>query len=139
MSKELFILLIVAGLSLQHFTEAWLEDIVILLKDPKLAYGDLDDKEHARSLVFAIIAASPYGILAINQGFYWLLGALFVNRRLVFDPALKHFRKRKLRVYERKKGVDAFMARLFGINGALKEIALEAAATAGFIILQIVY
>lgn len=133
----MIVLLLVAGISVQHLAEAWLEAVVIALKDPRLAEGSLNDQEHARSLVYSIVVALPYGILALSLGFYWLLGVFLVNRRLVFDNALKVYRKRPLGHYERKKGIDAFLARIFGQRGALIEVVLEAAATAGFIIIQL--
>lgn len=139
MSQEMIVLLLVAGISVQHLAEAWLEAVVIALKDPRLAEGSLNDQEHARSLVYSIIAAAPYGAIALSMGFIWLLGAFLVNRRLIFDNALKGFRRprRPLGVYERKKGIDAFLARIFGQRGALIEAGLEAAATAAFVIIQL--
>lgn len=136
MSGQLIVLLLVAGISVQHMAEAWLEAIVIDLKDPRLAESRQNEQEHARSLVYSIIVAAPYAVIAVALGLYWLLGAFLVNRRLVFDNALKLYRRRPLNLYERKKGIDGFLAKVFGQRGALIEAALEAAATAGFIVIQ---
>lgn len=137
MSQELYILLLIAVLIAQNVAEAWLEDIVIKIKDPRYATSRLNEVEHRRSMVWAMVATVPYLAAVIWAGFYWLIGFIVINRRLVFDTALKLYRKRPLRVYERKRGIDGFMARILGTNGALTEIALEAAASAGFVILHL--
>jgi hypothetical protein len=112
------------------FLEAYLEVVVIALKDGKLKdYETLNRKEHNRSFFLAASILAPFISVAIYCGFYALIPAILVSRRLIFDPVLKVFRKRRLVKYEGGGPVDAFCARLFGAEGAAWEIACEATLT----------
>lgn len=108
------------------FLEAYLEVIVIALKNGSLSnYDSLNRKEHVRSAMFAAGILSPFVLTAIFFHFYWLIPAILINRRLVFDPMLKIMRKRTMRKYEGTGPVDQAFSRIFGIEGALWEIVCE--------------
>jgi hypothetical protein len=108
-----------------NWVEAWLEDVVILLKDPKAKlYKRYNQQEHQRSFIYAALVCVPFLATAISCGWYGLLPAILVNRRLVFDFGLKLFRNKPLFTYEGDGPVDAFFKRLFGAQGAWKELAI---------------
>lgn len=117
--------IIIALLSVINFAEAWLEEVVILLKDPNLPnYKELNKREHWRSGVYAVILTIPFILAAIYFHLFWLIPAIITNRRLVFDNGLKYFRKRKLFRYEGDGPIDSFFRNLFGEYGAWKEICI---------------
>lgn len=136
-SKQVLCFYLLAMPTVIFLAEAWLEVIVLQLKyNPPIR---LDQQEHFRSGVLACLVLSPFVACACLNGLYWLLPALLVNRRMVFDPALKLLRKpcRRLYKYEGTGPVDAFCTKIFGRNGAGIEISLELAATAGCLITQL--
>lgn len=123
-----------------NYAEAWLEEVVILLKDPyHEKYVELNKQEHFRSLALAILIATPFAAIAIFMQWYWLLPAIAVNRRLVFDFALKKFRGRKLWLYEGNAPVDNFFKNLFGVNGAKKEFIMECIITVLSVTMAIIF
>lgn len=129
-NRTLVAALLIAIPSITFFLEAYLEVIVIALKNGSLKdYDSLNKKEHSRSAMFATAILSPFIGVAVLFHFYWLIPAILVNRRLVFDPMLKIMRKRRLQAYEGTGPVDRAFSRLFGTNGALWEIACEFAFT----------
>lgn len=132
-------LILLALSSAIFLAEAWLEETVIRLKNDQLTdYGPLNKKEHARSMILSSLIAGSFCLGAAFLGYLWLLPALIVNRRLVFDPMLKVFRKRKLTRYEGNGPVDLFFVGIFGRSGARWELLLELALTAGSVVLTII-
>jgi hypothetical protein len=118
--------------------EAYLEVVVIALKTGTQAnYDSLNRKEHFRSGLLATAIISPFVAVALWQGLYWLVVPILINRRLVFDPALKAMRKRRMDKYEGTGPVDRFFSKLFGIEGAKWEIASELAVTLILFFIQI--
>lgn len=116
------VLLIFILYSLVNLAEAWLEVVVIALKDPKLKeYKKLNKIEHARSFVFAGLVCFSFILFCIYLKFHFIIWAVVVNRRLVFDFPLKKMRNRPLWTYEGDGPVDGLMKWLFGTNGAWKE------------------
>lgn len=128
---------LLASLSLINGAEAWLEAVVIQLKNGSLPdYKDLNRKEHARSFIYSSLVALPFFLVFISWGFYWLLPAVAVNRRLIFDPLLKALRKRRLSLYEGDGPIDGALSRIFGRRGAWIEILLELAGSLACLYLQ---
>jgi hypothetical protein len=140
MSHDLIAILLLLGLSVTHYLEAWLEEIVILMKDGTLpGYQVLNHLEHSRSLVLSAAFALPYAVIAVALGLWWMLPTFVINRRLVYDPWLKIRRRRKLSRYEGDGPVDGFFSRILGPNGARWEILAELILTIGFTLLQLTY
>jgi hypothetical protein len=105
-----------------NLCEAWLEETVIELKNPYLnTYHRLNRVEHFRSAVFACLVAVVFVAIALTLQLYWLIPAIAVNRRLVFDYGLKKFRNREFDRYEGDGFFDSIGRRLFGTEGARKE------------------
>ena len=124
-------------LTLINAAEAWLEAIVIRLKNGSISnYGYLNRKEHSRSFIYSSLVASPFFLIFFYWGFYWLLPAVIINRRLIFDPLLKVLRNRLLSRYEGDGSIDGFFSRIFGRRGAWIEILLELAASLVCLYLQ---
>jgi hypothetical protein len=139
MTRETFIyLLLLLGPPLTHLAEAWLEEVVIRLKNPNLPdYDRRNRQEHRRSFIYSAAVLLPYGAIACLFGLYWLLGTLIISRRMIFDPSLKLWRGRRLDLYEGAGPVDSFFSGIFGSRGALWEFYLELAVTIGLVIVQI--
>lgn len=122
--------IILTTLSLIFLAEAWLEQAVIDLKNPYIhQYSTLNQREHFRSAVLAVMITVPFYEVAVWQGLYGLCPAIFVNRRLFFDLPLKILRGRTWYRYEGDGAVDTFCRRLFGVNGAWKEMLLHMLVT----------
>jgi hypothetical protein len=119
--------------------EAWLEVIVIELKDPRLAdYSELNRKEHLRSLVYAVLVAAPFLLVTWYYHFYWLIPAIIVNRRIFFDFFLKHLRDRPKFLIEGKGPFDSFFRMIYGQRGGWYELITEAVIACLSIILTII-
>lgn len=130
MTATFLILLFQAMHSITNLVEAWLERVVIDLKNDSLSnYRRLNAQEHTRSFIYSSAVASPYVIAALFLGLYWIIPPLLINRRMVFDPSLKLFRGRKLARYEGNGPVDNFCKSIFGRNGAHWEVLVELAIT----------
>lgn len=105
--------------------EAWLEVIVIALKNPSLDnYAILNKKEHERSawywaaMVFLFIVVSDTWQQAI-----FLAPALLFNRRLFFEYSLKLFRPgKRIRDIEGDQYWDIHSRRIFGPHGGWWEL-----------------
>ncbi len=140
MTNDLLIPIILsASQASASIAEAWLEVVVIALKDASLSeYKALNRIEHFRSGVYSFTVAFPYILASVYLGYYWYIPAILINRRLFFDPALKLLRspRRRLSLYEGDGPIDNFFAGIFGRNGAKWEILLEALATVAFIVIQ---
>jgi hypothetical protein len=137
-NPTLLTILLLAGISATNLAEAWLEAIVIRLKNGSLPdYAALNKAEHSRSFIYSCLVCAPYLGIAAAGGFYWILGAIVINRRLVFDTALRKFRGRKLHKYEGDGSIDGFMRGILGENGALLESGIWALVTAGLAALQL--
>lgn len=132
-------MIILLVLSVVHLLEAWLEEVVIELKNPHIPeYSVLNKREHFRSAVLAgswLFAASA---AAYHLQEYWIMPALFVNRRIFFDYPLIIFRDRPRHRYE---GDDwwtrNFFKRVFSTNGRLIELSFELVITAGSIYMSL--
>ena len=126
--------------SATNIAEAWLEQVVIELKDPRLKnYHDLNQKEHNRSLVFAVLVAIPFVLIACYYSLYWMLPAIAVNRRIFFDFFLKLFRKRPTWKIEGKGPFDNFFKKIYGEKGGWYELATEVVITIASIVLTMHY
>ena len=104
--------------------EAWLEKVVIELKNPKaIEYVKLNRQEHNRSAVYAVFVGLSLIIIAnVAKGFdpilLLLLIQLLVIRLLGFDFFLKIFRGRAIKNIEGKGNpVDDFCRKFFGEKG----------------------
>lgn len=105
-----------------NLAEAWLEVVVIELKNPHISkYSTLNAREHLRSGVFASLVCLVVAAIGCHLGLYWLLPAIAVNRRLVFDYGLKLMRGRPFQTYEGDGPVDRAAAWCFGREGAATE------------------
>lgn len=130
--SPLYFQLILILLPVINLAEAWLEAVVIQLKDGKLGnYIRLNKQEHGRSFVYSSLVASPFLLAAGISGSWWLIAPIVINRRLIFDPALKLFRtpSRPISRYEGDGPLDGLMSSVFGRDGAHWEILAEALIT----------
>lgn len=95
-------MIVFAFLSVIHLLEAWLEVPVIGMKDAGLNnYSALNKQEHFRSAVLAASwMAAAFTVVIMFTKEYWILPALFVNRRVFFDYPLILFRQRPRNKYE---------------------------------------
>lgn len=114
-------------ISIIHLLEAWLEQVVISLKNPYVPeYSVWNRREHFRSAVLAgTWLFSAIAVALYYQHNYWILPALIVNRRIFFDYLLIIFRDRPRRQYEGNDWwtVNIFR-RIFGTNGRMIELGL---------------
>lgn len=123
-----------------NLAEAWLEKIVIDLKDPRLKnYRELNDMEHFRSLILAVLIACPFIFIAVAEGLYFLLPGIIINRRLLFDHPLKAIRDKPIWAIEGRGVFDSFFASIYGKRGGWYELITEAVITVASIILQFIY
>lgn len=105
--------------------EAWLEDIVIKLKNAGLAnYPALNTKEHRRSAGYYFALIGCLTVITWEQVSHhiWLVIAFMVIRRLIFTYGLKFLRHRPLFAIEGDQYTDRIMRKLFGKNGGYIEI-----------------
>jgi hypothetical protein len=115
-------LLIILLYSAICLAEAWLEEVVIELKDPYHSnYDVLNNIEHTRSLIYAMLVAVPFLLIAWHYHYYWLLPAIVVNRRMCFDFPLKHFRNKPIKLIEGTGPFDSFFRMIYGTNGGWLE------------------
>jgi hypothetical protein len=113
-------------LSIIHLLEAWLEEVVIDLKNPNLSfYSRLNHQEHFRSAILAAGWLIAAGYASCFNSDYWIVPALIVNRRIFFDYSLILFRDRPGNKYE---GNDWWVMNIFipifGRLGRIKELVL---------------
>jgi hypothetical protein len=109
--------------------EAWLETIVIKMKNPASGdYVKLNKQEHNRSAVYyaALIAmlciVSWDHIIAMHLQGLLLILTLLLQRRIFFEYALKLFRGRQIRLIEGDQYWDLLSRKLFGYKGGWKEL-----------------
>jgi hypothetical protein len=108
-----------------NLCEAWLEVVVIELKNPYISkYNTLNAREHLRSGVFAILVCAVFAAIAWQLELYWLLPAVALNRRQVFDFSLKLLRGRSFSLYEGDGFFDSIGRKLFGARGAWIEFVI---------------
>jgi hypothetical protein len=111
----MFIILI-SLFALLCIVEAKNETYVINLKDPKLSnYDDLNNKEHFWSGVYYSVIVF---IIAFATGFWMLVPALLLVRRLFFQETLNLMRKKGL-FYLADRGMDGWMKSRFGSKAGL--------------------
>jgi hypothetical protein len=108
--------------------EAWLEEVVILLKNPALLnYRKLNKKEHQRSGAFWFAQVLLFIALSWGNVHYWyvLIIALIANRRIFFEYSLKLFRSgKRIRDIEGDQFWDRISQRVFGKSGGYWELAV---------------
>lgn len=112
-------------ISLLFVCEAWLEVIVISLKnysDPN--YQKKNKQEHDRSAVFASIIIAYVGYDCWESENEWLIPAVIVSRRIFFDYGLIIFRDRPRNKYEGDDRTARVLSAIFGNNGRKKELAI---------------
>jgi hypothetical protein len=105
--------------------EAWLEDIVIKLKNPSLQnYNQLNTKEHQRSAVYYVALVVCITVLTWEQIDYhiWLVIAAMFWRRVIFTYGLKFLRRRPLKFIEGDQYTDRIVRSVFGKNGGYWEL-----------------
>lgn len=116
-------------------TEAWLEQAVIYLKNPKVAsYDKWNKREHVRSAVYAVgvgiaLASFPPMYGDVKTGLM-LLPVILSIRRIGFDFALKKFRGRKVKIIEGDQFTDKIARWLFTKNGGWLDMATMVLLTA---------
>jgi hypothetical protein len=126
-------MMVLIAISIIHLCEAWVERVVIDLKNPYIpAYSRLNHEEHFRSAVLAFIyMLCATGVVIYYTHDMWLLPAIAINRRIFFDFGLIIFRDRPVGVYE---GDDWWtknvFIRIFGRKGRVIELLLELSVTA---------
>ncbi len=108
-------------------TEAWLEQAVIILKNPKIPdYSKLNEKEHLRSAVYAIGVGVSLALFPALYGDFTqtviLIPLVFFIRRIGFDFALKLFRGRRISDIEGNARVDMEVRNLLGPKGGWYEL-----------------
>lgn len=119
------------------FLEAWVEVIVIQLKNSSLYnYLKLNEKEHIRSFIFASYIIVCAIILCVKLHYYFLILPIFLSRRLFFDYTLILMRGRPVYLYEGTDKTNKFLSSLFGKKGRSKELFLEIILSVIFIILH---
>jgi len=128
-------------LSFIHVLEAWLEEMVIFLKNPTIKdYDKANHKEHFRSAVFsATLSAIAITYVIVHTTDYWLIPELVINRRIFFDYTDILIRKRPRFLYEGNDWWKGFFVKIFGKKGRTKELLLELAITIASIVLSIIY
>lgn len=134
-------MIILLYLSVIHLLEAWLEKVVIDLKNPYISdYALKNRQEHFRSAVLAAAwSFAAISALVHYEQAYWLIPAVVVNRRMFFDYPLIIFRDRPRRLYE---GNDWWVKRfiwVFRERGRLKELFAETILTMISILFHLKY
>lgn len=131
-------ILIFVTYSLTNLCEAWLEEIVIDLKNTQLPfYNPLNRKEHSRSLILAVLIMAPYMAVALYLKQYWLIPAILFNRRIFFDFPLALFRGRPAALYEGNDTTGRILAGIFGKRGRIRELALTLVITLGSLFMSL--
>lgn len=105
--------------------EAWLEAVVIKLKNPLLTnYNQLNKQEHQRSAVYYFALVACITVLTWEQidHHLWLVIAAMFWRRVVFTYGLKFLRRRPIKFIEGDQYTDKIMRNLFGKNGGYIEL-----------------
>lgn len=120
-----------AVISLLFLAEAWLEDVVIELKNGATPnYARLNRQEHFRSSVFAAILILSASVTAFFwEVDPWTLLAIPVSRRIWFDYSLIIFRDRPRNLYEGDDWWGKRLAAVFGRKGRIRELAVTVAIT----------
>jgi hypothetical protein len=104
-------------------SEAWLEQVVIWLKNPAIKdYLAINKKEHARSAVYACtVAFSLVFVFVLTARDYVMASALlitlFIIRRIGFDFTLKLFRGKRVSLIEGTGSIDSVVKKIFGSRG----------------------
>jgi hypothetical protein len=114
------------GITILCLAEAWLEDIVIKLKNPALSnYPLLNKKEHERSAVyyFALVAFLTIITWEAVDHHIWLVISMMCLRRIFFTYGLKLIRPNKrLRDIEGDQYTDRMVRKVFGKRGGYWEL-----------------
>jgi hypothetical protein len=126
-------------LSVIHLLEAWLEEVVINLKNPYTSvYSNLNHQEHFRSGVLAGAWLFSAVYASCFHSDFWILPGLIVNRRIFFDYGLILFRRRPHNKYEGNDWwVMNFFIPIFGRLGRLYELGITLLVMAGSIYLTL--
>lgn len=105
--------------------EAWLEAVVIKLKNPYVQYyPKLNKQEHQRSAVYYFALVGCITVLTWEQidHHIWLVVAAMFWRRLAFTYGLKLLRNRPIGLIEGNQYTDKIMRNIFGKNGGYWEL-----------------
>lgn len=104
--------------------EAWLEQVVIKMKNP--ASGDylrLNRQEHRRSAIYYGTLVLTYIVVCMPMPkWYILVFLLMAERRVFFECALKLFRDRRISLIEGDQPWDTFSRGIFGKKGGWLEL-----------------
>lgn len=102
--------------------EAWLEVIIIKLKNPSLInYQKLNKQEHNRSFILA--AFLIIGVCFISN-LLFLIPSAILSRRLFFDYPLKLMRGRKIKNIEGTGVIDSSLRKILGPKGGWYELGI---------------
>lgn len=116
------------AISLLGIVEAWLEKIVILLKNPSLMnYAKLNKKEHELSGLYWFAQVMLYVAISWGEVHYWylLIIVLVFNRRVFFEYSLKLFRSgKRFSDIEGDQFWDRLSRGVFGKTGGYWELAV---------------
>lgn len=117
--------------------EAWLEEIIIRLKNPALEnYPLLNKKEHHRSAIYYGALVFLLVFVAADYGkWYILVPLMLAERRIFFEYALKFFRGRGIRFIEGDQYWDRTARKIFGYKGGVVELLVLLALTAATLFL----
>jgi hypothetical protein len=99
--------------------EAWLEHVVIQLKNPLASnYATLNKREHKRSAIYYFALVGCITVLTWEQidHHIWLVIAAMLWRRIVFTYGLKLLRQRKFKVIEGDQYTDRIVRSVFGMS-----------------------
>lgn len=114
------------GIIILCLAEAWLEDIVIKLKNPALVnYPMLNRKEHQRSAVYYFALVAFLTIITWEQVDHhiWLVISMMCLRRVFFTYGLKLIRPNKrIKDIEGDQYTDRIVRNIFGKKGGYWEL-----------------
>lgn len=114
------------GIIILCLAEAWLEDIVIKLKNPALVnYPMLNRKEHQRSAVYYFALVAFLTIITWEQVDHhiWLVISMLCLRRVFFTYGLKLIRPNKrIKDIEGDQYTDRIVRNIFGKKGGYWEL-----------------
>lgn len=105
--------------------EAWLEAVVIKLKNPLIQnYNQLNKQEHQRSAVYYFTLVTCITVLTWEQidHHLWLVIAFMFWRRVIFTYGLKFLRRRPIKFIEGDQYTDKMIRSLLGKNGGYIEL-----------------